>query len=261
MIRVALGAKKAHHGAHRRKPAAAVPPAFGTEPRLVELETIGQQFGNRLMHTGGEQATGASLCHDEWRMQRDETAAAIVAGGRARRFGGRDKSRLVVDGRTIIARQIDVLQLVASEIFIVSNDAGRFADLDLPVFPDHIAGAGAIGGIYTALEVARAEFVVTVACDLPFLDAGLLARLVDLSRPCDGAWVHGAHGVEPLIACYRRRARAAIEQAILAGRLRASDLGAEIRLAEMTVDEVRAFGAPERLLANINSPEDFALLQ
>ena len=33
-------------------------------------------------------------------------SAAILAGGDARRFGGRDKSALVVDGRTILERQI-----------------------------------------------------------------------------------------------------------------------------------------------------------
>jgi molybdopterin-guanine dinucleotide biosynthesis protein A len=33
-------------------------------------------------------------------------SVAILAGGDARRFGGRDKSALVVDGRTILERQI-----------------------------------------------------------------------------------------------------------------------------------------------------------
>ena len=44
------------------------------------------------------------------------TSAAILAGGRARRFGGRDKSALLVGGRTILERQIDALDGVVDRI-------------------------------------------------------------------------------------------------------------------------------------------------
>jgi molybdopterin-guanine dinucleotide biosynthesis protein A len=188
-------------------------------------------------------------------------AAAILAGGHARRFGGRDKSRLVVEGRSIIVRQVDVLQRVAAEIFIVAADADRFADLGLPVHPDRIAGAGALGGLFTALEVARADLVITVACDLPFLDAGLLTRLTERAASADGAWIRGDRGVEPLLACYRRSARHVIGEAIAAGRLTAADVASVLRIAEVTRAEVEQFGAPERLLANINTPDDYARVQ
>jgi molybdopterin-guanine dinucleotide biosynthesis protein A len=36
-------------------------------------------------------------------------SAAILAGGRASRFGGRDKSALIVNGRTILDRQLSAL--------------------------------------------------------------------------------------------------------------------------------------------------------
>src|SRR5690242_6286352 len=97
------------------------------------------------------------------------TAAAILAGGRARRFGGLDKSRLVVRGRPIIVSQVAVLQTVTDRVFVVGPDDGRFADLGLTVYADRIAGAGAIGGLYTALDAADADIVVVVACDQPFL--------------------------------------------------------------------------------------------
>jgi molybdopterin-guanine dinucleotide biosynthesis protein A len=188
-------------------------------------------------------------------------AAAILAGGAARRFGGRDKSRLVVDGRAIIVRQIDVLETIAAPVFIVGGEATRFADLGLPVVPDLIAGAGAIGGIYTALEHADVDRVIVIACDLPFLTAPLLERLADLAAPGDGAWVCSARGVEPLVAVYRRRARTAIRAAIEAGRLKAADLAHVLQMVEMTGETIAEFGAPERLLANVNSPEEYAQVQ
>jgi molybdopterin-guanine dinucleotide biosynthesis protein A len=185
-----------------------------------------------------------------------DVAAAILAGGTARRFGGRDKSRLIVRGRPIIVRQVEVLQRVAAQIFIVSNDASRFADLGLDVHPDLVPGAGAMGGVYTALEASRADRVVVVACDMPFLDSAVLNRLVDLAAGADAAWVRSASGPEPLLACYRRGARVAVRRAIDGGRLTLADLATELDVRELAADDLTAFGRVEELLANLNSPAD-----
>lgn len=188
-------------------------------------------------------------------------AAAILAGGQARRFGGRDKSRLVVAGRPIIVRQVEVLQRVTSDVCIVASDRARFADLGVPVHEDLIPGAGALGGIYTALEEARAECVLAVACDLPFLHEGALSRLVERAAGADGAWIRGPRGVEPLIACYQRSTRHIIRDVIEAGRLKAADLATVLRMAEVGADEIEAFVPIDRLIININSPADYARVQ
>jgi molybdopterin-guanine dinucleotide biosynthesis protein A len=186
-----------------------------------------------------------------------QIAAAILAGGQARRFGGIDKSRLVVGGRPIIFRQMDVLQRVASSIVIVAGDASRFADLDVPVYADVVPGAGALGGILTAIETASESRVVTVGCDLPFLSAGLLALLADRAQGHDAAWVRTDRGVEPLLACYQRSAASVIRTQIEAGRLRAGDLGTVLDIAEVDITDVSRFGPPEQLLANLNTPQDY----
>jgi molybdopterin-guanine dinucleotide biosynthesis protein A len=194
-------------------------------------------------------------------MRAHPLAAAILAGGRARRFGGRDKSRLVVDGRSIIVRQIEVLQRITPEVFIVASETARFADLGLPVHPDALPGAGAIGGLYTALETTSSELVIVVACDLPFLDEGMLRRLVALAAAGDGAWVRTSGGVEPLLACYRREARATVRAEIEAGRLKLQDLAAHLRMVALGGEELARFGPAARLLANINTPDDYARIQ
>jgi molybdopterin-guanine dinucleotide biosynthesis protein A len=188
-------------------------------------------------------------------------AAAILAGGRARRFGGQDKSRLIVEGRSIIERQVDVLRSVADDVFLVAHDPERFADLQLPVFPDLISGAGAIGGILTALESTTADRVLVVACDMPFLVAGLLSALATLAESGDGAWVVTTRGPEPLLACYRQPARTGISEAIAAGDLRASALGDRLTMRALTEAEVAAFGPVDRLLANLNTPEEHSRVQ
>jgi molybdopterin-guanine dinucleotide biosynthesis protein A len=183
------------------------------------------------------------------------SAGAIIAGGQATRFGGRDKSRLIIDGQSIISRQLAVLQPLTDEVFIVANQFERFADLGLPVHADRIPGTGVIGAILTALEAASSDRVWCIACDLPYLSGPLLSRLDELAAGADGAWVSTDAGVEPLLACYQRTAVGRIREQIAAGRLRAADLGGILSMAEINARELATFGDPARLVANLNTPE------
>lgn len=189
------------------------------------------------------------------------TAGAILAGGKARRFGGQDKARLIVQGRSIIERQVELLRAVADDVFLVGHDPVRFADIGLPVFRDRVSGAGAIGGILTAIEATTADRVLVIACDMPFLVPGLLRALLALAESGDGAWVRTQRGPEPLVACYRQQARTAIREAIQSGHLKAAELNNVLTLRELTEHDVAAFGPVEQLLANLNTPEDYARVQ
>jgi len=140
---------------------------------------------------------------------------------------------------------------------VVGSGPERFADLPLAVRADLVPDAGAIGGVYTALAGAARDSVLVVACDLPFLHAGLLTHLVDLAAARDGAWIRTPNGVEPLLACYRRRAEGRIRARIDAGQMKLADLTDVLDMAEMNVAEVAQYGPPGRLLANLNTPDDY----
>jgi molybdenum cofactor guanylyltransferase len=233
---------------------------------LVEIQPHRQLFSDGLMQTGREQSTDVNLCHDRFMGASSTpdtpgTSAAIVAGGRARRFAGQDKSRLVVEGRTIIVRQLEILQRVASPVFVVGPDPARFDELHLAVHPDIIPNAGALGGIYTALVSAPTERVLVVACDLPYLHAGVLSRLVTLAERHDVAWVETPRGAEPLLACYHRSAAPKVLARIESGQLKAADLASALDVAVLGPTELEAFGPTDRLLANVNTAEDYARVQ
>lgn len=177
------------------------------------------------------------------------------------RLGGVDKSHLMVGGRPIIDRQVDLLQQVADEVIVVGTHPGRLTTTRVPVHADRIAGCGAMGGVYTALEVATGDAVIVIACDMPFLVAPLLERLIALSAGGDAAWVRTAAGVEPLVACYRRDARARVRHAIANGHLKLADLARVLAVVELGEAEVAAFGDPARLLLNVNTPEEYERIQ
>ena len=135
-------------------------------------------------------------------------SAAILAGGRARRLGGADKASLPIGDARIIDRQLAALSAVADDIRIVANDRDRYAGLGLRVIPDAVTERGPLGGLYTALLDASHDRMLVLACDLPFVTAALLQRLVAESgtgQEIDAVVPRSARGLEPLCALYCRR--------------------------------------------------------
>jgi molybdopterin-guanine dinucleotide biosynthesis protein A len=208
-------------------------------------------------------------------------SAAILAGGRATRFGGQDKSALVVDGRTIFDRQVSELSQIADQILLVGGTMPARRPRVTPI-ADVMPGCGPLGGLHAALRAARNHVVVVVACDMPYVSAPFLAYLASLAgEPDEQSDVAerseaGEHsepnefiavvprterGYHPLCAAYTRTAIEPIERRLAAGRLKMTDLLAEVRLRVVTAHDIGRFGDPHQLLANVNTPAEHESLE
>jgi len=186
--------------------------------------------------------------------------AAILAGGRARRLGGRDKSRLVIGGRTILQRHLELLRGLVDRVVIVANEPERFAYAGVPVLADVCPGCGSLGGIYTAVAGADSP-VLVLACDMPFVTAPFLARVLEAGWEADIAIPRSSDGYHPLCACYGPACSAPIRRRMDAGTLKVVDLLSDVRVRELGPDELAAFDPDGLLLLNINTPDDLARAQ
>ena len=193
-------------------------------------------------------------------MDRTRPAAAILAGGRARRFGGEQKSSLRVGGVRIIDRQVAVLKTIADPVFVVAPDPGPFVDLGLEVTPDIIPGCGALGGIYTAIVRSPRARTIVVACDMPFLSAALLHYMVERD---DGDLVipRSRRGLEPLCAVYASACGAPIRGSIERGALQASQLPEGINVVEIGPEIIERYDPDDLMFVNVNTPHDYARAQ
>lgn len=240
---------------------------------IIKLGACRQLFADGLLQCRHQYPTDSDIpCHDAPHMSDPIIAGAILAGGQARRFGGADKSRLLTaDGRSIIVGLRDALQQVARHVCVVTTTSDqrvrphRFDDLAIPVVTDVVDGTGALGGVHAAMTWAgqfdQVDRVLVVACDLPHLTPPLLAALASRACTGDGAWIRTARGPEPLIACYRCAALDRLTAALAAGERRASALGSIFALAELGPEELSAFGDPDRLAANVNTPDEWRRVQ
>ena len=187
-------------------------------------------------------------------------AAAILAGGRAQRLGGVNKAGLHVGGRRIIDRQLAVLRQIADPVFVVSAREGEFHDLDIDVVPDVVVGAGAIGGIYTAVTTSPRDRTIIVACDMPYLTPALA---VLLARPSDADVVipRSANGLEPLCATWSVRTVESIRRSIGDGVLKVVSVLEELRVEEIGPEVLASCDPHGLLFVNINTPHDYERAQ
>jgi molybdopterin-guanine dinucleotide biosynthesis protein A len=181
-------------------------------------------------------------------------SAAILAGGLARRMGGRNKAALEIGGQTIAARQLAVLREIAGDVFVVGGDAERWPGVR--VVGDAIRDAGALGGIYTAVVEAASDRVLVVGCDMPFLSERFLRRLAEV-RDADAVLPRTARGYEPLCAIYGRACAAGFRDRIARGDLRAAVRPEGVRVLEIGPEELAAYDPDGLLLANVNTPHDY----
>lgn len=106
-------------------------------------------------------------------------SGCIIAGGRARRMGGKAKGLLLLGGQTITGRVIERLSAQVSELAINANDGQHaYEQFGFPIVADPVAGQpGPLAGLLAALEWSKANWIATVPSDTPFIPRDLVSRL------------------------------------------------------------------------------------
>jgi molybdopterin-guanine dinucleotide biosynthesis protein A len=184
---------------------------------------------------------------------------AVLAGGAARRYGGRPKGLVELGGRRILDRVADAVAAVtgAPPLLIANAPEGPRWRPDLRTVRDVRPDCGSLGGIYTAVASGPGP-VLCVAWDMPFITPDLLRALVEGSAGADAFLPEsdGRRGLEPLCAVYGPACGPAIERQLARHDLRAIGFHADVNVGTLPLERVRTFGDPDVLFFNVNTPAD-----
>lgn len=192
---------------------------------------------------------------------RERVLGVVLAGGANRRYEGRPKALESVGGVRIADRVVSAMSEAVDRVVLVANDATSFQVLGLELRPDLRPGLGALGGIYTGVAWAHEggyRGALITACDMPFLSAPLLKRLITNAEADEVVAPESAsrRGLEPLCAFYGARCLTAIERALAREERQVIAFYADVNLRTIPKKEVEALGDPALLFLNVNSPED-----
>ena len=108
-------------------------------------------------------------------MVQTEIKALVLAGGKSSRLG-RDKTKIVFRGVTLLERTVWLARQFCADVAVSGRDRSVIEGMDVQWVEDGTDRIGPMGGILTGLRHFRAPMLV-LACDLPLLDPETVRRL------------------------------------------------------------------------------------
>ena len=180
--------------------------------------------------------------------------ALVLTGGKSTRMGT-PKAELVYrpDGRSERERLLAACREIVGDRVYESVATAR-PEQAANVLADRFVGTGPLGAIATALQHDPDAAWLVVACDLPFLEAANLRRLVDHRRPSAYATAYRLpeeRFPEPLVAIYEPKAYPRLLSFLGLGYAcpRKVLINSEVEI--VVAESAQAF-------ANVNTPEERA---
>jgi molybdopterin-guanine dinucleotide biosynthesis protein A len=185
----------------------------------------------------------------------ERVIGAVLAGGASRRMG-EPKALVELAGRPLIAHAVDAVADAGLEPIVVAKPDSPVPDLGVTVLDEPAEPQHPLCGIVAALRFAETRPVVVMGCDMPLVPPALLGTLARLADPVATVAIDGE--IEPLLARYEP----AVEPALMASLKNGTALRPAIEALHprlITEADLSAYGDPNRIALNVNSPEDLEL--
>lgn len=182
----------------------------------------------------------------------------VLAGGRSRRMGV-DKAALQVDGSTLLESAVYALSEVVADVYVSIRDDQRNEDnrRRFQLVSDKFSDIGPAAGMLSAhISDPEAAWLI-LACDMPLVDAHVLANLVAgraSSRDATGWSAASGEAPEPLCTIYEPATLAAFLRFVREG----GDPSPQQWLQQANMQLMDALGL--NVLASANTKTEFTSL-
>jgi molybdopterin-guanine dinucleotide biosynthesis protein A len=180
----------------------------------------------------------------------------VLAGGASRRFEGRPKGLIALNGRAMALRVADMLATFCARVVIEARSSDGYEALGLPLIDAGYEGKGPLAGLAAGLAAGfalKSGKVAFAPCDMPLLTADIYDALGRVGGI--GAYARTAAGVEPLVAVLGVSARAALVSVLD---------GVDVPRTHVVLDAAGATSMlfeDQRAFTNVNTPADLERLR
>ncbi len=180
--------------------------------------------------------------------------AVILAGGQAKRLGGRDKGLIPLGGKPLFAWVVERVAPQVREVLVSANrNLAEYAALGHTVVSDYLPGRlGPLAGVLAAARTASLDWILTLPCDAPFIPTDLVRRLHRHALGVDGRLVRAADdgGEHYAMMLLHRSLIPDLESYVESG-------GRQVRAWQEQHSAASVyFGADAYAFLNVNTPED-----
>lgn len=188
--------------------------------------------------------------------------AIVLAGGHSTRMG-QDKALILIEGIPLLQRVCQVALECVSTVYVVTPWIERYQTVIPPgckliqeQTSDTVRSQGPLIGFAQALASVQADWVLLLACDMPFLKSVVIKSwLVELGNSEDAiAVLHRTQkGWEPLCGFYQRNCLTSLNAAIERGERSFQRWLADEAVKQLPVSDTTMF-------FNCNTPADLTIM-
>lgn len=178
---------------------------------------------------------------------------------------GRDKALLHIDGMPFLTRTCKLAQTVAQQVYVVTPWIERYSaiapepcQLIREIWPEQtLKSPGPLWGFAQTLPLVQTEWILLLACDLPYLTADFLQKSVEQLNqiPTDkqAFLADSDQGWEPLCGFYRRYCSSSLNLFLEQG-------GSSFQKWLNNIQVEKIILENNQILFNCNTPQEFIKL-
>jgi molybdopterin-guanine dinucleotide biosynthesis protein A len=190
----------------------------------------------------------------------DNFTGIILSGGKSTRMG-ENKAFIEIEGIPIIHRIHTLFEKLFKEIIIVTDQKGRFSNINAKVYSDLFPNKGVLGGIYTGLFFSNFQYAFCVACDMPFLKESVIKFLMKEIEGYEVVVPKTKDGLQPLHAIYSKNCLEPIKKIIEQDKYKVIDLYPMVRVKIVKENEFSYLDPTNESFINVNTPEELHLIK
>lgn len=185
----------------------------------------------------------------------EDITGVILAGGKSSRFGS-NKAMAQFKGVRLIERVTGLLGSIFRRLIIITNTPLEYSYLKIPLFQDLVKGLGPVGGIYTGLDAIETDWAFFCACDMPFLNKGLVRYISGIKNGYDAVVPKVDWKIEPLHALYSKRCLPALKKLIHDKEYQTIKSFNDINVKFVEEDEIINFDPLLKTFLNVNRQDE-----
>jgi len=179
----------------------------------------------------------------------------ILAGGKSSRFGS-NKALAKFNGAPLIERVTNVMGRIFKNLMIITNSPLEYSYLKIPLYQDLVKDLGPVGGIYTGLDALDDDWAFFCACDMPFINEGLVRYCVEVKDRFDAVVPRVDWKIEPLHALYNKNCLSAMKELIYQQEYQTIKAFDKINVRFVEEDEIKAYDPHLKAFLNVNKQDE-----
>jgi len=191
----------------------------------------------------------------------------ILAGGKGRRMGGKDKALIPLLDRPLLSYVLESISGHVAPIALnINTNLDKFFEFGYEIIEDPIKGhLGPLAGILASLNWARQlnqKWVMTLPCDTPFLPKNIVKEIIKLKNKeldVDLVVAQSKGYNHPVIALWKSDLNLKLEKALNEGIRKIDIFTSSLKVAYVDFDKINNDNFDP--FTNLNSPLDLIKAQ